>query len=309
MFQNEVRKEVLPKLYERMMDGFGAKARQIEVLDRQVYLIEKGEGPPLVLLHGTGNSSFFFQPMLKNLGGVRAIVPDRPGQGLSDPVELPREQYRESAVKWVDELLDALNLNVTSLLGHSMGGLWALWYALAHPGRLERLVLIGTPQLPGTQAPFPFRVMATPGIGELFQQFAPTPKSVLQFARLVNEEKTLSNYPDLIDLLMALGRDPVSATTDRTEVRVILPPFTLFTRSGFREQMQVRADELRQLSVPTLIVWGQNEPVGSVPVIETVDELIPRSQLELFPGGHAPWLGHPHRVAESVTNFIRKESA
>lgn len=309
MLQNQVHNGRINKVYERLLAGTAVKPRRVSVCDHQVQLVETGEGPPLVLLHGTGNSSLFFQPLLKKLRSVRAIAPDRPGQGLSEPVNLPREQYRETAVEWIDELLNVLNLNITSLLGHSMGGLWALWYALAHPDRVERLVVIGAPQLPGTQAPFPFRVMATPGVGEFVQRFAPpTPKSTLQFASFVNEEETLSNRPELINLLVALGRDPTSAMTDRNEVRAILSPFGLITNSGFRHRMQVRTNELDGLEVPTLIIWGQNEPVGSVPVIKAVNDRIPHSQLELLPAGHAPWLGHPERVAELVSTFIQKKA-
>jgi DNA gyrase/topoisomerase IV subunit B len=67
--------------------------------------------------------------------------------------------------------------------------------------------------------------MATPGLGEFVQRFAPpTPKSTLQFARFVNEQETLSRHPELINLLVALGRDPISALTDKNEVRAILSP-------------------------------------------------------------------------------------
>lgn len=309
MLKNELHNGELASLYDRILGGMSAKARQIDVQGRQVYIVEKGDGPPLVLIHGTGNSSFFFKPMIDNLENVRAFIPDRPGQGLSDPVDLPREHYREAAVKWVDKLLDTLGLDTTALLGHSMGGLWALWYALAHPDRVDKLVVIGAPQLPGTQAPFPFRMMSTPGIGEMVQRLStPSPKSVLQFAGFVNEEETLSKYPDLIDLLVALQRDPVSAATDKNEVRAILSPFALFTRSGYRPEITVEPHELRGLTVPTLILWGDNEPVGSIPVIQAINSLIPHSELEILPAGHAPWLGNPARVAELVTAFVQKET-
>lgn len=297
-------------LYDRLLADTPAAARHIEVCGRQVHVIETGDGPPLVLIHGTGSYSPFFLPLLKYLGSVRTIAPDRPGQGLSDPMTLPRKHYREVAVEWVDALLDALNLDAASLLGHSMGGLWALWYALSRPSRVKRLVLIGPPQLPGTRAPLPYRMMATPGMGELLQRFArPTPKSVLQFAGFMGEDETLPNYPDLIDLLVASGREPLAARTDLAECRAIVSPFALLSRSGFRRRMRVRPTELRQLTVPTLLVWGRNEPVGGVQIAKAVSELIPRSQLETLPAGHAPWLGHPRRVAELVTTFVREGHA
>ena len=59
-------------------------------------------GPPVVLLHGTGNSAGFFLPLLNELEGVRAMAIDLPGVGLSDPIDLPRKRYRETAVAWLD---------------------------------------------------------------------------------------------------------------------------------------------------------------------------------------------------------------
>ena len=79
-------------------------------------MIETGYGPPLVLIHGTGSPGLFFLPLLERLENVRAIAADRPGHGLSDPAELPRERYRQAAVAWVDRLLDALDLDDAALL-------------------------------------------------------------------------------------------------------------------------------------------------------------------------------------------------
>ena len=99
--------------------------------------------------------------------------------GLSDPIDLPRHRYRDSAVTWLDGVLDVLGLGTVALLGHSGGGMWALWYALARPDRVERLVLIGPPGLPNTRCPMPMRLAATPGLGQLLSRLLPpSPKSV-----------------------------------------------------------------------------------------------------------------------------------
>ena len=158
-------------------------------MDGRVHLLEKGAGRPVVLLHSPGGAAGFFLPLLNELDGVRAMAPDRPGQGLSDPIDLPRTRYRENAVAWLDRLLDTLELDATALLGHSGGAMWALWYALARPDRVDRLVLIGPPAVPGTRLPLPIRLAATPGAGELLSRLVPpSPKSVLQFAHLAARE-------------------------------------------------------------------------------------------------------------------------
>jgi pimeloyl-ACP methyl ester carboxylesterase len=244
--------------------------------------------------------------LLRELDVVRAFAPDRPGQGLSDPIDLLRDRYRENAVAWLDHILDALELDSAALLGHSAGGVWSLWYALAHPDRVRRLVLIGPPAFPRTRCPLPYRLMATPGLGELLSRLVPaSPKSLLRFASFMGEGETLPGHPDLIDLLVAAGRDSLAVSVDREEARVLVSPFALLSPSGFRRQSRVRADELRQVAMPTLVVWGDREPLGSVSVAKEVTELIPRARLEVLAGGHAPWLGQPAQTAAAIADFVQ----
>jgi len=79
----------------------------------------------------------------------------------------------------------------------------------------------------------------------------------------------------------------------------------LLTPSGFRRRTRVRPDELRQLAVPTLLIWGEREPLGRVSVAQAVTELIPHGRLEVLPAGHGPWLGHPAQTAATVMNHVR----
>jgi pimeloyl-ACP methyl ester carboxylesterase len=292
--------------YQQVLRGNPVREHDVIVGAGGAHVIEHGEGPPLVAFHGTASSSPFLFPLLRHLDALRVLAVDRPGQGLSDPAELPRDRYRAAAVDWIDRLLDALALNSTALLGHSMGGLWATWYALAHPERVDRLVLVGgAPTLPWTSCPVPFRIMATPGVGNLAARLAPpSPKSMMQLARFVREGETLPRHPALIDLLVAVGRDPVTAATDRNELRAIISPFALASRRGFRSRMRVRPDELRGLKPPTLVVWGEQEPLGDPEVARAVSELIPEARLELVPAGHGPWLGHGRHIANSITTFV-----
>jgi pimeloyl-ACP methyl ester carboxylesterase len=296
------------QVYERLLAGGPVRSRQLEVDGgHRVHLLEHGAGPPVVLLHGTANPEGFLLPLLRELHGVHGIAPDRPGVGLSDPVDLPRDRYREAAVAWLDRLLDTLDLDATALLGHSGGGVLALWYALAHPDRVRRLVLLGVPTLPGTRCPLPVRLVTTPGLGPLLSRLAPpSPTSVLRFAHHVAREKAaLARHPDLVDLLVAAGRDPVTDRASTTEFRALISPLALLSRSGWRRRGRVRPDELRRLAAPTLVLWGERDLVGSIPVARAVTELIPNARLEVLPTGHGPWLGQPTRTATAVTDFMR----
>jgi pimeloyl-ACP methyl ester carboxylesterase len=297
----------ITQVYERLLAGASVRRRQLEVdAGHRVHLLERGAGPPVLLLHGTADPAGFLLPLLHELRGVRAIAPDRPGIGLSDPIDLPADHYRETAVAWLDRLLDTLELDTTTLLGHSGGGVWALWYALAHPDRVERLVLLGVPTLPKTRCPLPVRLIATPGLGRLLSRLVPpSPKSVLRLASAVGEKGTLASYPDLVDLLVAAGRDPLTDHAAKAEFRALISPFALLSPSGWRRDARMRPGELRQLAMPTLVLWGERDPVGSIPVAQAVTELIPHARLEVLPTGHGPWLGQPARTAATVTDFMR----
>jgi pimeloyl-ACP methyl ester carboxylesterase len=226
--------------------------------------------------------------------------------GLSDPIDFPAGRYRQTAVAWLDRLVDALELDAITLLGHSGGGLWALWYALAHPDRVKRLVLLGVPALPKTRCPLPIRLVGTPGLGQLLSRLAPpSHKSMLRLASAMGEKATLARHPDLVDLLVAAGRDPITDRAAKAEFRTLISPFALLSPSGFRRRARVRPGELRQLSMPTLVLWGERDPVGSVPVARAVAELIPNARLEVLPTGHGPWLGQPTQTASAVADFVR----
>ena len=95
------------QVYERLLAGAPVRSRHVEMdAGNRVHLLEQGAGPPVVLLHGTGNPAGFLLPLLQELHGVRAIAPDLPGFGLSDPADLPVARYRERAVDTVHGSLD-----------------------------------------------------------------------------------------------------------------------------------------------------------------------------------------------------------
>jgi pimeloyl-ACP methyl ester carboxylesterase len=84
-----------------------------------------------VFLHGSGTSSLSALSLIEHLEGVRIIAVDRPGYGLSDPVDVPRERFRAAAVEFLDETVGELGLESFALASGSMGGTWAHWYARA----------------------------------------------------------------------------------------------------------------------------------------------------------------------------------
>jgi pimeloyl-ACP methyl ester carboxylesterase len=57
--------------------------------------------------------------------------------------------------------------------------------------------------------------------------------------------------------------------------------------------------------MPTLVLWGERDLIGSIPVARAATELIPDARLEALPTGHGPWLGQPTRTAAAVVDFVR----
>jgi pimeloyl-ACP methyl ester carboxylesterase len=129
---------------------------------------------------------------------------------------------------------------------------------------------------------------------------------MLRFAHHVaGEGETLARHPDLVDLLVAAGRDPTTDRAAMAEFHALLSPFALLSPSGFRRRSRVRPDELGQLPMPTLVLWGERDPVGTIPVARAATDLIPHARLEVLPTGHGPWLGQPSRTAAAVMGFVR----
>ncbi len=288
------------RTYEQALKESSAEGGYIEIDGgHKIHVIEAGAGPPLVILHGTGAAAYTYLPLLEHLEGVRAIVPDLPGSGLSDPVDRGHKGYRDWAVEVMDQILDALGVDQISLAGASGGGVWAIWYALAYPERVQRLILLtGVPSLPGTRAPLPQRMMTTPIIGDIITRIPTNEKMVVDFMGMVGEKETIINYPKMIEALAASFNDPVASKASRTELSALL------NLLGWRTNMKIRTDDLAELAMPTLLIWGERDPLGGEDVARGVSEAIPNSMLELLPAGHVPWLGHPVKVAQLISDFV-----
>jgi pimeloyl-ACP methyl ester carboxylesterase len=288
--------------HEQMLGASRALSRHLDVRSgRRVHILEAGAGPPVLVLHGSNTSSLSLLPLLERLEDVRAIAVDRPGFGLSEQVRAPRKRFRDGAVEFIDEVVDALELESLAVAGNSMGGTWGLWYALARPDRVRGLALLGSaPLLPGTRVPAPLRAAASPVLGDVLARVPkPTPRMVVRLLSSMGEGDTIVRYPDLIEAVAAAGRDPLAAATNLAELRACITPF------GFRRSARLRPEELRRLTVPTLLIWGDHDPVGRVETARAIAELLPEAQLEILPGGHVPYFGDPLRAAALLSEFVR----
>jgi pimeloyl-ACP methyl ester carboxylesterase len=264
-------------------------------------VIDAGEGPPVVHLHGNNTSSLSHLMLVEHLTGVRSYLVDRPGFGLSDPETFPRRTFRRCAVRFVDEVLDELGLESAVLAGASGGGTWAIWYALDRPERVRGLIMLGSvPLLPGARIPIGIRLMATPVLGNVLSRaLRPDRQMLLRLMSSVGEGDTIVRHPDLLESLIDAARDPVATATNVAEFRALLSPF------GVRTATRIRPADLRQVTVPTLMIWGDHDPVVPVADAQAAADLIPDVRLEVLPAGHVPQLGNPDRVAQLLEEFAR----
>ena len=292
------------RIHERILNESAAEGRYIAIgAGRRIHVIEAGAGPPLVYLHGGGAAAHTAMPFLEHLQGVRSIVPDRPGYGLSDPVEIGDKGYRAMAVAVTDQILDTLGVKQIALAGSSGGGVWAIWYALAHPQRVRRLVLLGSaPLLPGTYAQLPMRILATPILGDIIARIPSNGKTVVQMMGMMGEAETIVNYPSMIEALAAANNDPVASRAARTEYAAFL------NLLGFRSSAKIRSRDLAGLKMPALVIWGDHDPLGGADVAQAVCDAIPDCTLALLPAGHVPYFGHPRKVAKLISDFVLAEN-
>src|ERR1700760_4262020 len=133
----------------RLFDACGVQvtSRRVRLADPSltVRVLDTGEGPPLVLVHGSGMSASTWAPLMPHLAPRRLIALDLPGFGLSDPFDYSGRALRQHAVAQLTSLLDALGLDRVPVVGTSLGGMWALSMAVAAPDRTTAVASLGGP--------------------------------------------------------------------------------------------------------------------------------------------------------------------
>ncbi len=289
-------------VYRRMLRAAGVQGRFVpRPSGRRVHVVTAGDGPSVLHLHGTNTSALSHLMLPGRTPGMRSYLVDRPGCGLSDPDAFRAGHFREYAVGFVGEVLDVLGLDATLLVGASGGGIWATWYALAHPERVRGLVMLGSvPTLPGGRAPLPLRLAATPGVGDLMARAVkPGRRMLLKMMASMGEAETIVRHPDLLDSLVAGARDSVANQANLAELRALI------SRRGIRTSMRFTREDLRRLTVPILMIWGDRDPVVPLAQARAAAAEIPDARLEVLPAGHVPQLGHPDRVAALLEEFAK----
>jgi pimeloyl-ACP methyl ester carboxylesterase len=267
----------------------------------RVRLLSHGSGPPLVLLHGVSLSAAAWAPLFTALSSWRVLAVDLPGHGLSDPDSYRSGQVRHRAHELVDDIFDALELDEAPVVGHSLGGMLALWYAAAGTERISRLVAIGEPAvaLPGVRVRMPLSLLTVRGLG-LAVLRSPSPRPVYRrlLAQGLGRAEVAATPDSLIDALRLSARRPGNART----VNSLMHAIDHFRRP--RPESVLTTQELHAIAVPTMFIWGASAPYLTADRARPSIDQIPKATLYEVPGGHGPWLVNTERSAELIQTHL-----
>jgi 2-hydroxy-6-oxonona-2,4-dienedioate hydrolase len=255
-------------------------------------VLEAGEGPDLILMHGTGGHLEAFMRNLANLAqDFHVVAFDFVGHGYSDGPDEPYtiETYAEQLVG----LLVALGIERASLSGESLGGWVAAWVAAHRPELVDRLILA----VPGN---------VTMKLETMKRLRESTSRAVL--------EASVETVRARLEWLFAPDNRWL-VTDELVQIR-----YQIYTRPGAAQRMEnvlvlqdpeVRthytwtADWCGQIVAPTLILWTEHDPTGPVSEGELLREWIPGSRLEVMAdAGHWPQWERPGEFDRVHREFL-----
>jgi 2-hydroxy-6-oxonona-2,4-dienedioate hydrolase len=263
----------------------------------RVRVLSHGRGPAVVLLHGASESAAIWTPLFPELRHFRLLAVDLPGHGLSDPVAFRRGQVREHARALIEDILNALGLDQVPVIGHSLGGMFALWHVAAGPGRISELVAIGEPAvaLPGVRVRMPLSLLTVRGLGVAVLR-SPSPRRVYRalLAQGQGSAEVAAAPDSLIEALRLSVRRPGNART----VASLMHAIDRFRRP--RPESVLTSAELAAITTPTIFILGSDDPYLSIERARTSIDQIHGARLYEVPGGHAPWLVDAQHAAELI---------
>ena len=273
--------------------------RWVDVDGTPVNLIDVGDGPPLVFVHGLSGS---WQTWLENIPAFmddhRVIAVDRPGFGESP---MPREKITIAGYgQFLDRLFDALEIDGAAVVGNSMGGFVAAETAITFPHRVERLVLVAAAGL-SIEHQRNDGVLRALEAGENLAQYG--------IAWGLSRADWLTKRPKGRKLLMAF----VAAHPEELDPALVREQLTGAGKPGFVPALDALTsypirERLGDIGCPTLIVWGPKDMLVPIKDAHEFDKLIPESRLLIYEEtGHVPMLERPERFNADLRAFLAEQ--
>ena len=268
----------------------------IDVKGQLVHLRDVGprdDPEPLVLIHGTSASLHTWEGWAKALGPrYRVISFDLPGFGLTGPGA--NGDYRgDTYARFVLDLMDQLKVQRFAIAGNSLGGEVAWRTALMAPERVTRLILVDAagPDFKSDSVPIGFLLARVPLLNRLGEWVLPRPMVVASVRNVYGD-------PSKVDAALV---DRYHELTLREGNRRALVQRLQQSRRG------ENAERIRELKLPTLILWGGRDRLVPLSVGRQFQQDIAGSELVVFDDlGHVPHEEEPARSVAPVQTFLQR---
>jgi pimeloyl-ACP methyl ester carboxylesterase len=216
---------------------------------------------------------------------------DLPGFGLTGAAP-DRDYSAARVVRVVAALMDRLGIPRADLAGNSFGGRIALTFALAHPDRVRKLVLVDPAGLRGQRPPAIFRVARTPVVNQLMT--VATPRWLVK----KNVTEVYGDPSRIDEALVDRYYDLTCAEGNRT---------ALLDRLNGPSDPELD-DRLAEVKTPVLLLWGERDRWIPLPFAERFKAGIPGAKLIVYPGaGHVPMEEIPEPTAADADRFLAEE--
>lgn len=242
------------RLRRQIVDPLPAHERRLELAGISTPVLEGGEGPPVVLLHGHGEFGPLWGRVVPDLvRDHRVIAPDLPGHGASEVDDVRLDATR--TLDWLGTLLDATVERPATLVGHLIGGAMAARFAAAHPRRVDRLVLVDSFGLGS------FRPAASFALAMLGFVVRPTEKSQERlFQRcFVDLDGLRDEMGPRMELLEAYALDRARDPGVKAAIPRLMRHFGL---------PRIGDDVLQRIACPVALIWGRHDLQVRLPVAE-----------------------------------------
>lgn len=281
-------------------------SRHVNLNGLKYHYVDEGQGDPVVMIHGNPTWSFYYRELIRTLSGsYRSIAVDHIGCGLSDKPEPARYDYRlRSRVDDLETLLGNLQIErgITLVL-HDWGGMIGMAYAVRHPERISRLVVMNTAAfLPPSAKRIPLCLSLIRNSGIL------ATLAVLGFnlfavgALYMASEKGLS-----ADVKKGLTA-PYNSWKNRLATLKFVQDIPLTEKDpSYRLARQVD-EQLQILSkLPMLICWGEHDFVFDNDYLAEWQRRFPQSEVHRFPeAGHYVLEDVPEKIIPLIQNFLKR---
>jgi pimeloyl-ACP methyl ester carboxylesterase len=262
----------------------------------RLFTAERGEGPPVLLIHGFGTNTFTWRHVAPDLArDHKVIAVDLKGFGQSDKPFDERYSAQDQAELLTQLILDR-DLKDLTLVGHSYGGGVALLLALEADtrlkGRIAKLVLLDTIAYP-QEIPVFFKLLDTPVVSQVGVRMAPTDFQIRMALRIAYYDNSKIG-PDEIEAYAARMKTAAGKHAIIHSARQILPP-----------DAEAIAARYSSIQLPTLILWCDHDRIVPLDIGLKLRRELPNSSLRLISEcGHLPQEEQPEATMLQIREFL-----